>query len=303
MIRSRDRRASRRGACACKHPSVTRESLARLPFARRKTPREDGPGAGDTARAMARSRARSAWVVDRDVSGLRWRTRALGVALALTAMARASSGASVTPNVTSQVRDRFGTNPGGRAGHAGCATADGRAIAVGGRSTTGDRMYLADVWELDLRRVNSSTTERRMVWTMLHDGVSPGMVPSGRSGSAAVVVSGDVYVFGGYSSALRGDLDELWVFNRTSGSWSELSPVDGYKPPGRSGASVSAPEGEAGGALVVYGGNGRNDVWEYDVDANRWTMIKENTASSMSGVGGARMGATVILAISVASLA
>jgi hypothetical protein len=90
----------------------------------------------------------------------------------------------------------------------------------------------------------------------------------------------DIYVFGGYSRS-KGDLDDLWMFDRVEEKWIELT-LDGTKPPKRSGATLLSPEGNDGMSLLLFGGNGFNDIWEYNVDDDAWMLVQENTDSVTS---------------------
>ena len=82
---------------------------------------------------------------------------------------------------------------------------------------------------------------------------------------------------------MRGDLDDLWTFDRVGGTWREISPAGDVKPPKRSGATLSAPEGESGAECILFAGNGFNDVWSFNVDTNAWTLVRDNTATSGAG--------------------
>ena len=86
-------------------------------------------------------------------------------------------------------------------------------------------------------------------------------------------------MFGGYSG-VRGDLDDLWTFDRAGGTWREISPAGDVKPPKRSGATLSTPEGESGAEFILFAGNGFNDVWSFNIDTNAWTLVRDNTATS-----------------------
>lgn len=53
--------------------------------------------------------------------------------------------------------------------------------------------------------------------------------PPPRSGAASVVVSGKLYVFGGYGGG-TGRLDDFWSFDFASGLWEEVAVESDIKP-------------------------------------------------------------------------
>lgn len=157
------------------------------------------------------------------------------------------------------------------------------AVLFGGLSPTGT---LNDVWEYKVAQKK---------WTRLHEGgVGPldtdpySTVPSPRTGHAAVVLRGDLFIFGGYDPD-RGDTNDLWKFTRATGVWSHVALAAGADvPASRSGHAAFAPD-PSGGLFTVFGGNMRNDVWEFDVDASKWTVVMTEFAGSsgaaVKGVG------------------
>jgi len=151
------------------------------------------------------------------------------------------------------------------------------AVVFGGLGLAG---ALSDVWEFRVAGAN---------WTRLHAGAgtagttaeatvaaaaAASAAPSPRVGHAAVVLRGDLYVFGGYESS-RGHTNDVWAFARASGT---SAP--------RSGAGAMAPDPE-GGTFVIFGGDGKDDVWAFDVDAEAWTMRQGESVAVTSG--GARL--------------
>ena len=228
------------------------------------------------------------------------RALAMAVALAIAATrvddARATT---ATPRVSSQDATRFGTTPTGRTGSASgtfaaTATTSARMVVFGGRELATGR-DANDVWEYDLRW-NASAGIYDGMWTRLHEGgTGGGGKPRGRSGASACALRGNLYVFGGYGGG-GGDFDDLWVFNRAAGRWSAISPVGGTRPPRRSGAATTTPHGEQGAACLVFGGNGMNDVWEFNIDTNAWSLVRDNTATTSAG--GATLAPRVVVVAS-----
>jgi len=218
-------------------------------------------------------------------------TRAMAVMMAVMMTTRAfvvsasttTTMTTTTPTVNSRDPARFGVVPSGRSGAAsatfvGNGSATPRLVVFGGHGGDGD---VNDVWEYDAG-MTVGTGAREGAWTRLHDGeATTGTAPSARSGASACALRGNLYVFGGHSR-MNGDLDDLWTFDRAGETWREISPAGGVKPPKRSGATLSAPEGESGAECILFAGNGFNDVWSFNIDTNAWTLVRDNTATSGS---------------------
>ena len=56
------------------------------------------------------------------------------------------------------------------------------------------------------------------------------------------------------------------------------------------------PHGEQGAACLVFGGNGMNDVWEFNIDTNAWSLVRDNTATTSAG--GATLAPRVVVVAS-----
>jgi len=212
------------------------------------------------------------------------------------ARARATNGESVTPNVTTRDPERFGVDPARRSGAASALfTRDSsyKRLVVYGGATQG--IALGDLWELDV--VKDVASGEYGNWTRLHDGSGAG-APLGRASATACALGGNLYVFGGYSPG-AGDFNELWKFNRTAESWSRVAASDGVVPPKRSGGVMTTPGGESGTTFLIFGGNGLNDVWEFDISTSTWTMVRSNTISN-SVVGARAMTSSTVAVILVA---
>jgi hypothetical protein len=161
------------------------------------------------------------------------------------------------------------------------------AVVFGGLGTRGT---LNDVWEFRVAGAN---------WTLLHAGAGAvatsaepssdaaslaNAAPSPRVGHCAVVLRGDLYVFGGYEST-RGHTNDVWVFKRADGTWRPVSVADGSPfPSPRSGAGAVAPD-PIGSTFVIFGGDGKDDVWAFDVDTGVWTMRQGESVAVTSGGG------------------
>lgn len=168
------------------------------------------------------------------------------------------------------------------------------AVVFGGLGLDG---ALNDVWEFRVAGAN---------WTRLHAGAgavgtaaqatlaaaaAANAAPSPRVGHAAVVLRGDLYVFGGYESS-RGHTNDVWAFARADGLWRQLGGAlgSGAAPAPRSGASAVAPDPD-GGTFVIFGGDAKDDVWAFDVDTEAWTMRQGESVAVTSGGGRARLSA------------
>jgi len=152
------------------------------------------------------------------------------------------------------------------------------SVLFGGLAASG---VLNDVWEY-----NHSTG----FWTRLHAGgstpadASAPTVPPPRVGHAAVVLQGDLWIFGGYDPD-AGDMNDLWKFDRSEGTWSQAAPLGGGAsattwPATRSGASATASDPTSGTSFVLFGGNLKNDVWSYDVSTGAWSLLMNEVAST-----------------------
>lgn len=193
--------------------------------------------------------------------------------------------ATTTPDVRTRDANRFGIAPSGRGGaaHATFAASASsgsaaRLVAFGGIEIDGDEAN--DVWEFDA--VVGADGGYDGNWTRLHDGA--GTAPRGRTGACACALRDDVYVFGGRSQ-YEGDYDDLWRFDRSAGSWEEIVPAGSARPPRRNGGAMMTPDGEAGATFLLFGGNGLNDMWEFDITTREWSVVRENTEGTSGAIG------------------
>ena len=137
-------------------------------------------------------------------------------------------------------------------------------------------------------------------------GTSPNFIPEARSYSRMVSDRGDfLYVFGGAdkeinndcASELSNELNTLWRYQISTNTWTALSaqvPITagGLEAENQVGDYVNAdldqrfPKARARfgmtydkdrNAIWVFGGffesTGLNDLWKYELDANRWVLI------------------------------
>lgn len=167
------------------------------------------------------------------------------------------------------------------------------AVVFGGLTHNG---AANDVWEWKVSTGN---------WTRLHPGGDPpadgsDTVPPRRVGHSAVILRGDLWIFGGYDVA-GGDMNDLWRFSRAEGRWYAVElPEEATTPPTRSGHAAFAPDDD-GEAFFVFGGNMRNDVWAFDVGETAWRVVMGETAATSGGVRRRVEGVFLALGMATAS--
>lgn len=126
-----------------------------------------------------------------------------------------------------------------------------------------------DLWAYDVG-------ERR--WSEL---IAENEGPSGRSRPNAWMVGDRLFVFGGVTATFE-TLDDLWSYDLTTNTWTELVPS------GSDGSPQARHEALAGtigydGKLTIYGGElvdllgggfeMANDTWQYDLSTAAWTEV------------------------------
>jgi N-acetylneuraminic acid mutarotase len=90
-----------------------------------------------------------------------------------------------------------------------------------------------------------------------------GAVPVARTGHVASVTSDNLYIFGG-STFSNTSLNDLWQWNRTTGLWSDLTPI-GTSPSPRQNAAMCS----IGSSLYLFGGTLDfstffSDLWQWN---------------------------------------
>lgn len=129
-------------------------------------------------------------------------------------------------------------------------------------------------------------------------------VPGARSSAVSWIdASGNLWLFGGngYDSAgASSDLNDLWVFNPTTGTWDWVSGsstgnaggVYGTKGvdsasnvPGSRNSSTSWSD--SSGNLWLFGGSGYlNDLWKFNLAAGTWEWVGGSNTPNVGGVYG-----------------
>lgn len=134
---------------------------------------------------------------------------------------------------------------------------------------------------LGKRKLNDAWICSDSQWQQIPIGARPGHTagsdwPGPRYGSMAVADANNVYVCGGFSD--DGDHIDLWGFDMTSRQWRLLSPDQdsGETPTARYCAAFAL----YGRRLFLFGGRSRrfpklnfNDLWAFDLDAGKWSML------------------------------
>ena len=168
-----------------------------------------------------------------------------------------------------------GDTPVARNGHAMVYDPVGQKVVLFGGVNAKGR--LDDTWMYD---------PAANTWTELEP---RGPQPPVRWGHAMAYdsVSGKVILFGGYEWESGGPRSDTWAYDATANTWTLLRPT-GDHPPERAGLSLVYDE--AGGAMILFGGNSQggdwfvlqDDTWRYDPSADSWTII-DPTGSHPSG--------------------
>jgi hypothetical protein len=114
---------------------------------------------------------------------------------------------------------------------------------------------------------------------------------TGRSGAAASVVDGKIYVFGGYSNT-AGGLNSVDVFDPATSTWTTAQTTGSF--PATYGLTSSPLDGK----IYVIGGDG--SAWGgalmFDPSTNAWsTPVTAGTFSSRTGLSAATSGGKIFV--------
>jgi len=124
----------------------------------------------------------------------------------------------------------------------------------------GSSAFLNDLWSYSI----SSNS-----WTQLNSSTSPSV----RAGHTAIYLSSSnsMLVFGGYTGG--GWLNELWSYNISSNSWTQLN--SSTSPSVRS--ENTAIYLSSSNSMLVFGGytgaSWVNDLWSYNISSNTWVQL------------------------------
>ena len=105
----------------------------------------------------------------------------------------------------------------------------------------------------------------------------PGDLPYSRKGHTAIYDSQDerMIVFGGWSSVVYNTLNDVWSYDISANTWTQLS-TSGGPPPNRAG-HVAIYDNMRHRMIVFAGSNWwqtwYNDTWALDLTTNTWTQL------------------------------
>jgi len=99
--------------------------------------------------------------------------------------------------------------------------------------------------------------------------LNPAVKPAPRSGHSIVVINGIAYLFGGIGTGRPAPMNDLWKYDPTNNSWTELKPS--LPPPARHSHSAAVSSGKL---CVFFGLDSNNnvlkDIWSYSPTYNSW---------------------------------
>lgn len=210
-------------------------------------------------------------------------------------------------------------SPGARLYSVSAIDSSGNVWVFGGYGVdgSGNEGYLADLW-----KYNPSNNQ----WTWVSGSNSYGQaavygtkgtgsvnnIPGPRSLSHVWVDSSDnIWVFGGYgmdSYASIGNLNDLWKFDTTNGTWTWVSGDNTVYSSGTYGTMGTPASGNVPGArqignfwigadgnLWLFGGYGNdstgyagvlNDLWNFDLTSGHWTWYAGASTANQAGTWG-----------------
>ena len=134
--------------------------------------------------------------------------------------------------------------------------------------------WQSDAWSFSFRDAK---------WTHIHDGEAAG-APSARYSASGVEFEHGLWFYGGDDGGHKYSMnnyvfgahyDDLWRFDLRGNKWAQLQPPAPL-PPKRALHSAVV----VGGAMYVYGGLKRADLWAYDFGRNTWRMLIDEPSTS-----------------------
>lgn len=169
--------------------------------------------------------------------------------------------------------------PSARAYHSSMLTYDHKIVVFGGFSVTTSIDLHNDTYLYDIKN---------NTWSELHDGT--GDAPSKRFLHKCVYydATNTMYLFGGtIQDTDNTTSDELWKFDLTTNTWSEIRITVGTKPTKRGAHNLEID----GNVIYLFGGiNGLipddtvyNELWKFDIITTQWTQLSGATNKNRSG--------------------
>lgn len=167
--------------------------------------------------------------------------------------------------------------PSARAYHSSMLTYDHKIVVFGGFSVTTSIDLHNDTYLYDIKN---------NTWSELHDGT--GDAPSKRFLHKCVYydATNTMYLFGGtIQDTDNTTSDELWKFDLTTNTWSEIRPI-GTKPTKRGAHNLEID----GNVIYLFGGiNGvtpndtvYNELWQFSIINTEWTQLSGATNKNRS---------------------
>ena len=131
---------------------------------------------------------------------------------------------------------------------------------------------------------------RRGPLTVAFDGLSAiaaSTLPTGRKFIATAAVGDLVYLHGGLLQ--NGNItDELWSFNITSGSWTNIQAANTTKPPA---TAYHCMASSGNGFLYIFGGMTATKtyapyvLWRFNISSRTWEIVNSPNASQNNATG------------------
>jgi N-acetylneuraminic acid mutarotase len=209
--------------------------------------------------------------------------------------------------------------PGARDSAVGWIDASGNLWLFGGlgNDSTGKIGYLNDLWEYSVStnewtwKGGSNIVNQSGVYGTLNTAAVTN-IPGARAFSTVQIISGEVWLFGGFgtdSAMTQDNLNDLWEYTISSGEWTwmgGLNRVDGVGFYGTKGTAAPAniPRArysaatwtDTSGNFWLFGGsnlevNGTtvdsfNDLWEFSTVSKEWAWINGSNVLNQIGTYG-----------------
>jgi N-acetylneuraminic acid mutarotase len=174
--------------------------------------------------------------------------------------------------------------------HAGAISEDGKTMYAYGGADENALLgpFFEDLWAYDVQS---------QIWTELHSGGSS--APDGRIGANLLSddAQGRLLLWAGHDDGALGNTNQVWAFDLTESTWTELEHGDTYANPAFGfcdfpsdfiNPDLDAPERRYFGAaaltddaLIIFGGKtdcGQvNDLWTWDLEDQSWTERSDAT--------------------------
>lgn len=171
--------------------------------------------------------------------------------------------------------------PSARAYHSSVLTNDHKIVVFGGFSFT-----TTSIDPIDLHNDTYLYDIKNNTWSELHNGT--GDAPSKRFLHKCVYdgIRNTMYLFGGELDTNNTTSDELWKFDLSTNTWSEIRITVETKPTKRSAHNLEI----GGNVIYLFGGiNGLapdvtvyNELWKFDIINTQWTRGSNATNKNRS---------------------